>query len=210
MRRLFLILSLFQALNLFAQQDTTISMSECESLFLKNNLDLLAARFHISAAKAAIIQARTWENPTFSVGLNLYNPERKKYFDIGRNGEKSAGIEQLIYLGSKKRDETAIASKSAEIAEVEFSDLLRNLKFQLRQSYYGLYFQNLSFKSLEKQLSNLDSLVVSYQKQSKKGNVALKDVVRLQSLEFTLKNQKTQLVENIIDFQGKLSLLRVC
>jgi cobalt-zinc-cadmium efflux system outer membrane protein len=35
----------------------------------------------------------------------------------------------------------------------------------------------------------------------------MKDLVRLQSLELNLKNQKTQLFENIVDFQSELALI---
>jgi len=207
MRSLPFILFLFLSISLFAQKDTTITLNESETLFLKNNLDLLAAKFNVDAAQAAIIQARTWENPNFSASINAYNPERKKYFDIGSEGEKSAGFDQLIYLGGKKRNEIAMARTNAEVAELEFADLLRNLKLLLRQTYFSLYYQDLSYSSINKQLSNLDSLVVSHQTQVQKGNIPLKDLVRLRSLELNLKNQKTQLYENILDFQSKLALI---
>lgn len=198
---------LLLSMSLFAQKETNLTLKESESLFQRNNLDLLAARFNVDAAKAAIIQARTWENPNLSLSLNAYNPERERYFDIGTAGEKSAGFDQLIHLGGKKRNEIAMAGTNAAIAELEFADLLRNLKLQLRQTYFSLYYQNLSYHSIVKQLSNLDSLVVAYQNQVQKGNVPMKDLVRLQSLELNLKNQKTQLYENIVEFQSKLSLL---
>jgi len=207
MRNLAFILFLLLSVSLHAQKDTTLTLKESESLFLKNNLDLLAAKFNIDAARAAIIQARTWENPNLSLGFNAYNPEQKKYFDIGTEGEKSAGFDQLIYLGGKKRNEVAMAGTNAGLSELMFDDLLRNLKLQLRQTYFSLYYQNLSYFSINKQLSNLDSLVVSYKTQVQKGNIPLKDLVRLQSLELNLKNQKTQLYENIVDFQSKLALI---
>lgn len=207
MRKCIVLLLLMCSFQLFAQQEMNLSLKECESLFMKNNLDLLASKFNIDAAQAAIIQARTWENPNLSVGLNAYNPDLKKYFDIGSSGEKSAGFDQLIHIGGKKHYEVAIASGNAEVAQLEFADLLRNLKLQLRQAYFGLYYQNLSYASIHKQLSNLDSLVVSYQTQVQKGNLPLKDLVRLRSLELNLKNQKSQLYENIVDFQGKLTIL---
>ena len=201
------ILFFFLSSSLFAQKDTTLTLHESESLFAKNNLELLAAKFNVDAARAAIIQARTWENPNLSVNLNAYNPERKKYFDIGASGEKSAGFDQLIHLGGKKRNEIAIASTNAEVADLEFADLLRNLKFQLRQTYFSLYYQNLSYGSILKQLTNLDTLIVAHQIQVQKGNIPMKDLVRLQSLELNLKNQKSQLYENIIDYQSKLALI---
>ena len=207
MRSSALILFLFLSLSLFAQKDTTLTLHESESLFLKNNLGLLAAQFNVDAARAAIIQARTWENPNFTVTMNAYNPERKKYFDIGSAGEKGAGFDQLIHLGGKKRNEIAIASTNAEVADLEFADLLRNLKFQLRQTYFSLYYQNLSYSSIQKQLTNLDTLIIAHQVQVQKGNIPMKDLVRLQSLELNLKNQKSQLYENIIEYQSKLTLI---
>ena len=207
MRSQIFFLLMFLSAGLFAQKETTLTMKECETLFLKNNLDLIAARFNVDAARAAIIQARTWDNPNLSIGFNAYNPERKKYFDIGAEGSKNVRLDQLIYLGGKKRNEIGMANANAELAELEFADLLRNLKLALRQSYYSLYYQNLSYQSILTQLSDLDSLVVSHQTQVLKGNIAMKDLVRLQSLELNLKNQKTQLYENIVDFQGKLALI---
>lgn len=207
MRNQIIILLLFLSLGVKAQKDTILTMTECESLFLKNNLDLIAARFNVDASKAAIIQARTWDNPNLSIGFNAYNPERKKYFDIGTEGSKNARVDQLIYIGGKKRNGIRMANANAELSELEFADLMRNLKLALRQTYYGLYYQNLSYSSILKQLSNLDSLVVSHQTQVLKGNIAMKDLVRLQSLELNLKNQKTQLYENIVDFQGQLALI---
>ena len=70
MRSSALILFLFLSLSLFAQKDTTLTLHESESLFLKNNLGLLAAQFNVDAARAAIIKARTWENPNFTVTMN--------------------------------------------------------------------------------------------------------------------------------------------
>jgi cobalt-zinc-cadmium efflux system outer membrane protein len=202
-----LVLFQFLALSLYAQKDTTLTLNGTEALFLKNNYELLASRFNVDAAQAAIIQARIWENPVISVSVNAYNPEKKKFFDAGPEGQKSAGFDQLICLGGKKRNEVALAQSNAELAELEFADLMRNLKLQLRSNYFGLYYQNLSYASIDKQLSNLDTLVTAYTAQVQKGNIPMKDLVRLQSLELNLKNQRTQLYENILDFRSKLTLL---
>lgn len=207
MRNTVVLFLLFLSMSSFAQQDTILTLKESESLFLKNNLELLAASFNVDAAQAAIIQARLWENPNFSISLNAYNPERKKYFDIGTNGQKAVNFEQLIHLGGKKRNEVAIARTNANVAELEFADLLRNLKLQLRQTYFSLYYQNMSYSAILKQLGNLDTLIVAHQTQVQKGNIPMKDLVRLQSLDLNLKNQKTQLYENIVDFQSKLALI---
>lgn len=62
------------------------------------------------------IQARIWDNPTITAELNAYNPDRDKLFDIGKEGQKSFGVEQLIYLGGKKRNEIKLAQTNEQLA----------------------------------------------------------------------------------------------
>jgi len=206
MRTSIIIFFVFLSSGIFAQNDSTLTLEQCESMFLKNNLSLMAGQFNIESAKAVIIQARLWENPMFTTELNAYNPERKKYFDVGDVGQKAFGIEQLIYMGGKKRNEIALARTNAEIAEQEFADLLRNLKYQLRKSYFSLYFDQLSYIDISKQINNLDSLIKTYTTQVQKGNLPLKDLVRLQSLYFGFKQQKSDLYNSIIENQRDLQV----
>ena len=195
----------FQALS--AQNDTTLSLQQAESLFIKNNLTLMAGQFNVEAAKAAVMQARLWENPTLTSELNAYNPERNKYFDAGAVGQKAFGIEQLLYLGGKKRNEIALARSNAVIAEQQFADLLRNLKFQLRQNYFALYYNYQSFTAISSQIKNLDTLINAYTTQVQKGNLPLKDLVRLQSLYFGFKQQKSDIYNNILENQRNLQIV---
>ncbi|WHT38401.1 TolC family protein [Myroides sp. mNGS23_01] len=44
-----------------------MSKQEIETLFLEQNLDLLAKKLEISQAEAQLIQARLWPNPTFEI-----------------------------------------------------------------------------------------------------------------------------------------------
>ena len=207
MRNYVLIFLLFASLMIHAQSDTSMTLKECEKIFLANNLNLLAAKFNIDESKAAVIQAKLWDNPSFQVGLNAYNPERKKFFDVGLNGEKAFSIQQLIILGGKRQKEVEMAKTNSQIAELEFTDLLRNLRIQLRQSYFETYYDNLSFQAVSSQMNNLDSLITSYKKQVDKGNISPKDLVRLQSLYLNFKQQKSDLYNNVIDNQNDLELL---
>ena len=207
MRNYVLILLLFAHLIVHAQTETSMTLKECEQTFLANNLNLLAAKFNIDESNAAVIQARLWDNPSFQVGLNAYNPERKKFFDVGLNGEKAFSIQQLILLGGKRRNEVEMAKTNSKIAGLEFTDLLRNLRLQLRQSYFEIYYDNLSYVAISRQMNNLDSLITSYKKQVEKGNISPKDLVRLQSLYLNFKQQKSDLYNNVIDNQNDLELL---
>lgn len=206
MKKLFALL-LFAVLNQTAIAQKTVTLQDCESQFLKKNLFLLASQYNIDASKALAIQARIWENPVITAELNAYNPERDKFFDIGKEGQKAFGIEQLIYLGGKKRNEIKLAQTNAQLAELSFNDLLRTLKLQLRKSFYTVYYNTKNLENTDKQLAHIENLINSYSVQAQKGNIPLKDVVRLQSLYLNFKNERLEVISNNIEEQANLKLL---
>lgn len=206
MKKLFA-LFLLVLFNQAIMAQNTVTLQDCESQFLKKNLFLLASQYNIDASKAQTIQARIWNNPTVSAELNAYNPERNKYFDIGKDGQKVFGIEQLIYLGGKKRTEVKLAQTNEQLAELEFNDLLRTLKLQLRKSFYTVYYNTKSLETTDRQLAHIENLIDSYSVQAQKGNIPLKDVVRLQSLYLNFKNERMEVVNDNIEEQANLKLL---
>ncbi|WJS96733.1 TolC family protein [Flavobacterium johnsoniae] len=206
MKKLFALL-LFALLNQAAIAQKTVTLQDCETQFLKKNLFLLASQYNIDASKALTIQARIWDNPTISAELNAYNPERDKFFDIGKEGQKVFAIEQLIYLGGKKRNEVKLAQANEKLAELQFNDLLRTLKFQLRKSFYTVYYNSKNLENTDKQLAHIENLINSYSIQAQKGNIPLKDVVRLQSLYLNFKNERLEVINDNIEEQANLKLL---
>ena len=164
-------------------QDTLqLNLGEADSIFLKENLLLIASQLNIDANKALIIQAKSYPNPQISIGLDAYDSDNKSAFFIGPEGEKSYQFDQLILIGGKRRAQIDLAKKNAQMAEQQFADLLRNLQFQLHQTFYEL---NRTYKVLpiyNKQLELLDELIASHEVQARKGNVPYKDVIRLKLL----------------------------
>ncbi len=168
---------------------------------------LLAEQFNITAAQAAVIQAKIWELAYVSAELNAINPQNNKVFDVGENGQKVLAIQPLIYLGGKKKNEVAFAKANVTIAELQFEQLLRNLKYQLAQTFYIVFFDKQKVASLESQIGILDTLLINYSIQANKGNIPLREVVRLQSLVLNLKNDRNNLLKDIIETQQTLALL---
>lgn len=188
-----------------AQNPTTLT--EAEQQMQKNNLLLIAEQYNISASRAAVIQAKIWSQPYLLVEANMINPQNNKTFDIGNQGQKAVSIQQLIYMGGKKRNEIDFAKTNVAIAELQFEQLIRNLKFQLAETFYTIYYDQEKVNTIEKQISKLDTLLTNYEIQAEKGNVPLKDVVRLQSLVLNLKKEKNELDVNIIEEQQTISLI---
>ncbi|KPE52056.1 transporter [Chryseobacterium indologenes] len=182
-----------------------MSLWECEEAFQKNNLQLLAEQYNINMADADILQAKIWELPQLSGQINAYNPEGKKIFDAGQ--AKGAQVTQLIYMGGKKKNEIAFAKSNKELAQLQFSQLLVDLRTQLRTAYFNLYYEKLKLDNTNKQLGYMNDLLSAYRVQSAKGNVSLKDEVRLQSLVIQLNNDKLGINKNILEFEQNLKLL---
>ena len=188
----------------FAQ--SSVSLQECEDAFLKNNLLLLAQQYNIDIAKTNVVQAKIWELPYVYTEFNAVNPQNRRFADVGAQGEKIFSVQQLIYLGGKKKNEVEFAKSNVEIAQLEFEQLLRNLRFELHQNFYTLYFEQQKIQTLKAQLTNLDTLINAYSAQVEKGNMPLKDVIRLQSLSFSLQNDLLEIQKTCNQAQQIISL----
>lgn len=194
----------FLSVSLFSHAQ---SLEKCEQKFISGNLSVLAAQYNIDAAKARRFQAGIWELPQLSAEINALNPDAGKIFDVGKTGQKSLQIDQLFYLGNKKRLEKDYANANVQLAELEFRDLLRNLQFQLRSTYYKVYFNKTQSEQIRLQLNQLDSLIASFKIQVEKKNIATKDLLRLQSLYLNLNNTYKELLSEQISNQSVLRLL---
>ncbi|ROI00939.1 TolC family protein [Chryseobacterium daecheongense] len=182
-----------------------MSLSDCEEAFRNNNLQVLAEQYNINIADADILQSKIWELPQLSGQINAYNPEGKKAFDVGH--AKGAQVTQLIYMGGKKKNEIAFAKSNKELAQLQFSQLLVDLRTQLHTAYFNLYYENLKLDNTNKQLRYMNDLLNAYRIQSAKGNVSLKDEVRLQSIVIQLNNDKLGINKNILEQQRNLKVL---
>lgn len=199
------IAGLFVVISSFMTAQQQMSLLDCEEAFQKNNLQLLAEQYNINIADADILQAKIWELPQASGYINAYNPEGRKAFDIGQ--AKGAEITQLIYMGGKKKNEIAFAKSNKELAQLQFSQLLVDLRAQLHANYYNLYYEKLKLANTNRQLGYMNDLLAAYKVQSAKGNVSLKEEVRLQSMVIQLNNDKVGINRNMLGFEQNLKVL---
>ncbi len=203
-----LVLLLPCSIQLSAQiTQTKMSLEDAEKMFLQNNLLLLAKQYNISAQQAYIIQARSYPNPIFSADFNIVDPQNHKYFHVDETGQKSFQVQQLILLGGKRKTEIDIAKQNKILAESEFSELLRNLKFQLTQAFFTINSERTIIENYDKQLQILDTIITAYKKQVDKGNIPLKDIIRLKSVYIKLDGNRAELAADYSEQQKQLKLL---
>jgi cobalt-zinc-cadmium efflux system outer membrane protein len=206
--RMVVIAVLLTGLATQAQDTLRITLQEAEQQFLQNNLSLLAAKYDISIAQAQIIQAKLYNNPTLSVNGNIYNPDRHKVFDVSnKTGQYDIQLQQLIILAGKRNKQIKLATTNASIAEYNFYDLLRTLRFSLRSNYYGMLHLQQSHAAYALQVNTLQQLSNAYGELQAKGVVTLKDAVRIKSLLYTLQAEQANLQNQLNDLEAELQLL---
>lgn len=191
-----------------AQQDTLfVTPREADSLFMAKNLSLLAARYDVDIQKVWVKQARIWDNPSFSAELNLYNPSIRRWFDVGATGQKIFSIDQVIKIAGQRNSAAKWAQEGVKISELDFLDLIRTLKFSLRQSLYSLYYNRQTIETYSQQLNLLDTIIKAYDVQLEKGNIPLKESLRLKALYYELNNDKTTLYNSVLEEENSLRIL---
>lgn len=193
--------------SVYAQDTLRITLYQADSIFLKNNLQLLASSMNIEAHRAQVIQSRLYPNPIFSADINAYDPENNKLFHVGNSGQKVFQLEQLFLLGGKRKSQIELAKTNVKIAEIEFQQLLRELKFRLRSDLFSLGLMPELIRRHNEQLYLLETLLNSYETQSAKGNLPLKDVVRLKGAYLKLNNDRAEILKEYFELQGSLQTL---
>jgi outer membrane protein, heavy metal efflux system len=185
----------------------SLTMQDAENLFLKNNFDLIAAKYQISEADAALIQAKLWDNPVLSIEKEAYNKPSNRWFNVPNTGEINVSFQQLIWFAGKKNKRINIEKFNSQIAQYQFYDLMRTLHFELRTTFFELYFLQQSLSVYDFELTALKSVVDTYAMEYQKGNVPFKELARLQALQFNLGNEKIDVLKSLIEKQGNLILL---
>ena len=183
-----------------------INLQQAETIFLQKNLLLLAQQYQVNAAKAGEIQAGLFANPNFSADLALKGQNRP-WFDLGVNGQKAFAVEQLIELAGKRNKRVLLARNNTQQANLALYDLMRTLRFQLRQSFYSLAFSQKLIQQLNRQSDRLENIVNAYETQTEKRNVSGKDLVRLKTELIQLNSERNDVVNDAIDAQQQLQLL---
>jgi len=195
----FLICSLSYTLLTYSQelQYQKLSCQEIETLFIENNLILLAEKYNIDIADAAITQAKLWDNPTLSISdVNLWSTKRQRNeladmtsSSFAKNTEFSIELSQLIQTANKRGKLIRREKVSKEIALQEFENVLRILKVELRKSIYDLHYSQTFMAVLTNQRESISRLVESFKNQVQQGNMAKSELLRLQSSLLELENE---------------------
>lgn len=184
-----------------------LTLPDAEQQLLQKNIPLLVQKYSIDSAKAGIITARLYDNPQVTFENVLYSHTEKKWFDLGYTGQNSLQVQQLIKLAGKRNKAVKLAQSGVKLSEYEFYDLLRTLRFSLRDNFYDLYYKQQSLSTYQNQIAFLQKVVKAFTEQKELGNIAPKEVIRIKSLLYDLQHDQLQLQEDIRQTVSDLALL---
>jgi cobalt-zinc-cadmium efflux system outer membrane protein len=182
-----------------AQDTIRLTLKQAEEFYISRNAQLIAARFGIESARARVLQASLLPNPNIAVEHNLYNPSQKSIFSFtGDASNSEISLQQTLLINGQREQYTALAQAAVKQAETDYLSTLRQGRQALRINMLQLHslemistFYRESLNTVQRTLENAKSM---YNARS----ILLSEVLRLQSLQFTLSTEYSGFQSQII------------
>ena len=121
-----------------------------------SNLDYAVQKYNISIAKAQVIVAKLYPDPSLSAGLikDISDiPPGQRFGDVW-----DFGASETILLGGKIGARSAVAGENAAAAQAQLEDFFRNLRATAAQGYINALIADSTYKANERTYRNLAEL----------------------------------------------------
>jgi cobalt-zinc-cadmium efflux system outer membrane protein len=208
-RRSFLLLQIVLIITAFSARAQTpssdtlkLTIKQAEDQFLKNNLQLIIQHYNIDNASAQVITVRLFPNPDFSFANGIYANDVPNAYN-----EQTFSVSQLFTTAGKRNKNIQLAKLGVEQAKFQFFDVLRTLKFTLRNDFYTVYFQRQSAMVYDQEINSLNKTLAVYKEQYAKGNIAEKELLRIQAQLYSLQAEYNTLQTGIDTTESELKMM---
>ena len=186
----------------FAPPVVRLNLSEAMALFLKQNLDLLIAKYGIESSKGQQITARLFPNPVGQVG-NVASFTQGN--TLAKTGALTLQVQQLFELAGKRGYRIESAGFGVQSAEADFEDAVRQLGFTIKDAYYRVLVAQRRLALAEENRDRFARILDVNTIRFKKGYIAEVDLIRirLQVVDF-----QSQVIESIQEGESARADLR--
>lgn len=160
-----------------------LSLNDALALFIKQNLDVLIAKYGIQYSKGQELTAALFPNPVATIGT-------VSSFTQGRTLSNSAGlfgqVQQLFELAGKRGYRIESAAYGSQSAEASFQDAIRQLGFTVKDTYYRVQLAQRRLALAEENRDRFSRILDINTIRFKKGYIAEVDLIRirLQMVDF--------------------------
>src|SRR6266545_2275078 len=182
----------------------SITITDAVSIFLQQNLQLVAARYDIDTVDAEKLTARLRPNPEISVGFsdiplsfrdNFIKPQTFNY-----------DISQTFELGGKRRKRIEAANANSEVAQAEFQIVVWLLTNDLKKKFYAVLLADSLLKLAQENQKTFAEIIKHTTEVFKLGEISGLDLQRLEIEKFKF---DTDVANSERDYEIALRDLRV-
>ena len=186
----------------FSPPVVRLNLSEAMALFLKQNLDLLIAKYGIESSKGQQITARLFPNPVAQLG-NVASFTQGN--TLAKTGALTMQVQQLFELAGKRGYRIESAGFGVQSAEADFEDAVRQLGFTIKDAYYRVLVAQRRLSLAEENRDRFARILDVNTIRFKKGYIAEVDLIRirLQVVDF-----QAQVIEAIQEGESARADLR--
>jgi cobalt-zinc-cadmium efflux system outer membrane protein len=182
-----------------------VTLVDAEHIFLQKNLSLLAQQYNVDISKAQVQQAKYWDNPVLNTDQNIYDG---KFFRHNKDfGQVYIQLQQLVKTAGKRNKLIKLANDNVLSAQQQFNDLLRNLRFVLRNDFTTLNLQFKTWRIYTSEIASLQQLAAGMDAQLQAGNISQKDNIRVKALLYNLQSDAADMQRQIADTEKEFAVL---
>lgn len=184
-----------------------LSLDDAVALFLKQNLDVIIARYGIDYSKGQQITASLFPNPVATIGtLSSFTQGRT----ASNSGALIGQIQQLFELAGKRGYRIESAGFGTQSAEAAFEDAIRQLGLAVKDTYYRVQLAQRRLTLAEENRDRFARILDINTIRFKKGYIAEVDLIRIRLQMVDFQSQVIQSLQEGESARGDLrQLLRL-
>ena len=184
-----------------------LSMNDALGLFIRQNLDVLIAKYGIEYTKGQEVTARLFPNPLLSVGtLSSYTQGHT----LINSGQLFTQVAQLFELAGKRGYRIESAGFGTQSAEAAFEDAVRQLGFTVKDTYYRIQLAQRRLVLAEENRERFSRILAINTIRFNKGYIAEIDLIRIRLQMVDFHSQVIQSLQTAESTKGELrQLLRL-
>ena len=184
-----------------------LSLNEALALFIKQNLDVLIAKFGIQYSKGQEITAALFPNPFATIGT-------LSSFTQGRTLSNSASlfgqVQQLFELAGKRGYRVESAAYGSQSSEAAFQNAVRQLGVTVKDTYYRIQLAHRRLTLAEENRDRFSRILDINTIRFKKGYIAEIDLIRIRLQMVDFQSQVIESLQEAETARGELrQLLRL-
>lgn len=184
-----------------------LNLSEAVALFLKQNLDLLIAKYGIEFSKGQQITAKLFPNPVLQIGTVAAFTQGNT---LSNSGALMAQVQQLFELAGKRGYRIESAGFGTQSAEANFEDAVRQLGFTIKDVYYRVLVAQRRLALAEENRDRFARILDVNTIRFKKGYIAEVDLIRIRLQVVDFQSQVIEAIQEGESARGDLrQLLRL-